>query len=265
VSTLRIALVQLAVEDGAPERNVARAEALIAAAPDADVYLLPELWTTGYAHATWPDTARAHTPRAVDAMRALATSRGAAVGGSLVSTNDDGTLVNRFWLVSPDAANPICYDKAHLFAPMAEPEHLVPGRSRVRTTLGTGPSAIDAALSICFDLRYPEHYRRDAVDGAQLFAVVSEWPHPRGEALRLFVRARAAENQAYLALCNRTGPAADGTRFCGGSCIVAPNGHVLVEAGEDECVIVGEVDASVVDRYRREFPVLPSRAAGIDY
>jgi predicted amidohydrolase len=265
VSALRIALVQLAVRDGAPERNVAHAATLVATAPPADVYLLPELWTTGYAHATWRDVARTQTPATVAAMRAMAESRRAHVGGSVISATADGGLVNRFWLVGPDGGAPVCYDKAHLFAPMREPEHLVGGDRRVRATLGSGAAAVDTALSICFDLRYPEHYRRDAVDGAQLFAVVSEWPHPRGEALRLFARARAAENQAYLALCNRTGPADDGTVFCGGSCLVAPNGDVLVEAGEEETVVVGEIDAEVVDRYRAEFAVLPGRAAGVDY
>lgn len=263
-SKLRIALVQLAVVDGAPEKNVAHAAAMIATAPAADLYLLPELFTTGYAHATWEDVARTQTPFTVAALRAMAESRRAWVGGSIVSRTDRG-LTNRFWLMGPNGAPAVTYDKSHLFAPMAEPEHLVGGTARVRTTLGTGAKAIDAALSICFDLRFPEHYRRDAVDGAQLFAVVSEWPHPRGEALRLFARARAAENQAYLALCNRVGPAADGTSFCGGSCIVSPTGEVLVDAGEEETVVVGEVDASVVDRYRREFGVLPYRTEGVDY
>lgn len=263
-TTLRVALVQLAVQDGAPDANVARAEALMSDAPAADVYLLPELWTTGYVQATWPAVARDHTPSAVAAMQAIANARGAWVGGSLI-TLDDGALTNRFWLLAPNGGDVTVYDKAHLFAPMAEPEHLAGGTRRVRACVGAGAASIDTALSVCFDLRFPEQYRRDAVDGAQLFAVVAEWPHPRGEALRLFARARAAENQAYLALCNRTGPAADGARFCGGSAIVAPDGGVIVEAGEEETVVVGTVDRAVVDRYRRDFPVISRRVDGVDY
>src|SRR5437868_8585683 len=118
-TTLRIALVQLAVHDGEPERNVARAEALVGDAPAADLYLLPELWTTGYAHGTWRDVARRHTPIAVHAMQAIADGRGAWVGGSLVSEGPNGTLVNRLWLAQPGGRAPVCYDKAHLFAPMA--------------------------------------------------------------------------------------------------------------------------------------------------
>ena len=264
-TTLRIALVQMAVADGAPERNVARAESLVGDAPPADLYLLPELWTTGYAHGTWRDVARRHTPAAVAAMQRLADGRNAWVGGSVITETADGALANRLWLAQPGRA-PVSYDKAHLFAPMDEPKHLTGGAQRVRACIGDGARAIDSALSICFDLRFPEQYRRDAVDGAQLFVVSSEWPHPRGEALRLFARARAAENQAYLALCNRVGPAADGAVFCGGSCLVAPNGEVLVDAGDsDEMVVVGEVDRAVVDRYRAEFPVVPLRVEGVDY
>jgi len=269
-TTLRVALVQLAVEDGAPERNVARAESLIGDAPAADLYLLPELWTTGYTHAAWRDVARAHTPNAVAAMQRLADARGAWVGGSVISETADGGIANRLWLAQPGgrdgARAPVTYDKAHLFAPMAEPAHLTGGTRRVRACVGEGAKAIDSALSICFDLRFPEQYRRDAADGAQLFVVASEWPHPRGAALRLFARARAAENQAYLALSNRVGPASDGAVFCGGSCLVAPNGDVLVDAGDtEETVVVGEVDRAVVDRYRAEFPVVPLRVEGVDY
>jgi predicted amidohydrolase len=264
-TALRVALIQLAVEDGQSARNVARAESLVAQAPQADLYLLPELWTTGYAHDTWRDVARHETPSAVGAMRALAAARHAWIGGSLITERDDGALVNRFWLVGPDEGTAVCYDKAHLFAPMAEPAHLAAGDRRVRTCVGHGAAAADTALSICFDLRFPEQYRRDAADGAQLFAVVSEWPDPRGEALRLFARARAAENQAFLALCNRVGPAADGSNFCGGSAVFAPDGSVLVDAGREEGVVVGEVDRAVVDRYRREFPVVGLRVEGVDY
>jgi predicted amidohydrolase len=265
-TTLRVALVQLAVADGEPERNVARAEALVSAAPAADLYLLPELWTTGYAHASWRDVARRHTPTAVEAMQALADARGAWVGGSVVSETADGGIANRLWLAQPGGRAAVTYDKAHLFAPMDEPAHLTGGTRRVRACIGEGARAIDSALSICFDLRFPEQYRRDAVDGAQLFVVASEWPHPRGAALRLFARARAAENQAYLALSNRVGPAADGTKFCGGSCLVAPNGDVLVDAGDaEETVVVGEVDRRVVERYRAEFPVVGLRVEGVDH
>ncbi len=266
---LRVALVQLAVTDGDPAANVARAVALVDAAPAADLYLLPELFTTGYAHASWPAAARGAAPRALEALRALAARRGAWVGGSFVAeapAADAGPgVANRFHLVAPDGAL-VTYDKAHLFPPMGEPERLAAGDRRVQACVGRGPGAAQTALSICFDLRFPEQYRLDALDGATLFACVAEWPHPRGETLRLLARARAAENQAWLALCNRAGPAADGTVFAGGSCVVAPDGQVVADAGEaPDAVVVADVDPQAALRARAGFAVLPLRRAGVDW
>ena len=89
--------------------------------------------------------------------------------------------------------------------------------------------------------------------------------HPRGDTLRLLARARAAENQAWLALCNRVGPAADGSAFAGGSCVISPDGAVVVDAGDAaDAVVVAEVDVGVALRARAAFPVLPLRVAGVD-
>ncbi|MGZ8412689.1 MAG: nitrilase-related carbon-nitrogen hydrolase [Gemmatirosa sp.] len=267
-TTLRIALVQMTVTDGDVAANVARATTLVTAAPAADVYLLPELFTTGYAHDAWEDSARG-AARTLDAMQQLADARQAWIAGSFIARTTDGGLANRLHLLAPRGAAPsaalVTYDKAHLFPPMGEPERLVAGTARVRTPVGRGEAAADAALSICFDLRFPEQYRRDAADGATLFLCVAAWPHPRGETLRLLSRARAAENQAWLALCNRVGPSADGTAFAGGSCIVAPDGTVVADAGEaTDAVVVADVDPGVALRARATFPVLPLRVPGID-
>lgn len=265
--SLRVALLQLAVEDGAPARNAARAFDLLRGAPDADLYLLPELWTTGYAHASWPAAADESTPKVAAELQRIADERGAVLGGSMIARRDDGALVNRFWLFAPNGlpdagadAEPVWYDKAHLFAPMGEPEHLAAGDRRVRADV----AGADVALSVCFDLRFPEMYRHDAADGAALFLVVSAWPHPRAETLRLLARARAVENQAALVLCNRAGSGADGTAFCGGSCVIAPDGSVVADAGEEETVLIAEVDVAAVSRLRQRFPVLTARAPAVD-
>lgn len=267
---LRVALVQLAVADGDPADNVARAAALIRGAPAADVYLLPELFTTGYAHAAWARVAREDTPGVIATLHALADERGAWVGGSMIAEAPGGRLANRFHLFAPaDArgAGPalVTYDKAHLFPPMGEPGRLTGGTARVRACVGRGGAAADTALSICFDLRFPEQYRLDAVAGATLFVCVAEWPHPRSATLRLLARARAAENQAWLALCNRVGPASDGTTFCGGSCVIAPDGAVVADAGEAvDVVTMAEVDVGAAHRARAGFAVLSLRVAGVD-
>lgn len=255
------AAVQMQIVDGDPAVNLCHAAELVNAHPGAALYVLPELWTTGYAHGVWNDAARNSTPDICVDIQALAESTGAWIAGSMISQNAEGRLVNRLRVFSPEGGAPLFYDKGHLFHPMQEHLHLTAGKHRVRHRIG----GVETALSICFDLRFPEMYRRDAVEGAELFLVVSEWPHPRSETLRILARARAMENQAYLVLSNRVGPASDGTAFCGGSMVVAPDGAILVDAGEAEAVIFAEIDAAKVRGMREGFPVLGQRTADLDF
>lgn len=258
---LRIALVQMAVADGQPTRNLERAVAAIESAPGADLYLLPELWTTGYDHAGWPEAAR-QTPAIHTALQRLSASRRAVIGGSLIDRAGDA-LVNRFWLCYPDGRSPVTYDKGHLFAPMREDQHLIAGDRRVSAPL----NGWTANLSLCFDLRFPEMYRLAAVGGADLFLVASEWPAERATALRTLATARALENQAFLALVNRIGKAGtDGTAFGGGSMLVAPDGTIVADAGtSDERVVIGVADRTLVAKARSTLQVLPLRRAGLDH
>lgn len=256
---LRVALVQMEVADGDPARNLAQAEQMIAGHAGADLYLLPELWTTGYVHAAWPALAKM-TPDVLKDLGRIAGDRRAVVGGTLISTNADGQLVNRFWLVGKNGVMG-CYDKAHLFPPMGEPAHLAPGTSRSRVSLGPWT----AALSICYDLRFPEMYRRDAVDGADLFLVPSEWPAERAGAMQALAVARAIENQAYVALTNRVGVAADGTSFRGGSLIIAPDGEIVTSAGGQAGVVVGTLAFDRIAVTRGQEAHFAGRRPGVDY
>lgn len=258
---LRIALVQMAIADGAPAANLARATQLIRGADQADLYLLPELFTTGYAHDQWPTSADRDTPVIAAALQRLATERAAVIAGSMIARAPNG-LVNRFWLFRPGNVEPVVYDKGHLFAPMAEDRHLVAGERRVRTPI----AGWCAALSLCFDLRFPEMYRMDAVQGADLFLVAAEWPAERAPALRALAVARAIENQAYLALVNRVGTAAtDGTAFGGGSALIGPDGSVLADATDTERVVIAVARHANAVEARQRLAVLPLRRAGLDF
>lgn len=261
MTSLTVAAIQLAVVDGEPEHNLEQALRLLHASPGADLYLLPELWTTGYDHGSWADTADRVTPRIAHELARVSQDVGARIGGSMVTRNERGHLVNRFWLFGPDGGPPVLYDKAHLFAPMEEDRYLEAGTCRIRTAVG----GFTGALSICFDLRFPEQYRLDAVEGADLFLVVAEWPAARAEVMRLLARARAAENQAFLALTNRAGTGRDGTQFGGRSLIVAPTGQLLAEGGGAEEVLRAELNVEAVRNARSALVVLAGRRPGVDY
>lgn len=261
MSTLSIALVQLEVRDGRPRTNLERVLDLLKDAERADLYLLPELWTTGYAHDTWARTAEVDTPIVCAELARLSNDLDATIAGSMISLDQGGCLRNRLWVFGPGDQCPVTYDKGHLFAPLGEDRYLTPGESRVRLPLGPWT----AGLSICFDLRFPEMYRLDALAGADLFLNVSAWPSERAETLRLLARVRALENQTFLALCNRFGTGSDGLHFGGGSAVVAPDGTLVADAGEGEGVTVATIDRKKVAEVRSGFPVLSRRAAGVDW
>lgn len=261
MTTLRVGVVQMEIADGLAQRNLDRVVALIHGAPQADVYLLPELWSTGYAHAAWRRSAETETPVLAEALQRLSTERGARIAGSMISVDEQGRLTNRLWLFSPDGRAPATYDKGHLFSPLQEDRYLAAGTRRVRVDI----DGWTAALSICFDLRFPEMYRGDALDGANLFLVVAEWPAARASVLRVLARARAIENHAFLVLCNRCGVAADGLAFGGGSALFAPDGSVVADAGSHEQVLVGILDPQAVTAARTLAPVLELRRAGLDW
>jgi omega-amidase len=264
---MRIALVQMAVTDGNVQVNLERAEAFVrdaASGERPDIILLPEMWTTGYAHDSWAGAADRETPLVMERLSALAQELKVSIGGSMVTRREDGALTNRFTIVSSDGSIVGAYDKSHLFSPLREKEFLAPGKNRVHATVGS-EERVSAAMSICYDLRFPGMYRASAYEGVPLFLVVSAWPEPRCVALRTLARARAVENQAFLALCNRVGPSSDGTQFCGGSMVVSPTGELLLDLGTTEGVGVTTVRLQESAAARAALRVLEDEVDEIDF
>ena len=97
------------------------------------------------------------------------------------------------------------------------------------------------ALDICYDLRFPEMWRRYTEAGAQVIILPAEWPLRRVEHWRILLRARAVENQLFVVGCNRAGVDADG-EFGGHSAAIDPWGRVLVEGGSEPELLMATLD-----------------------
>ena len=108
---------------------------------------------------------------------------------------------------------------------------------------------------ICYDLRFPEHFRVATRRGAQLLAVISSWPSARIQHWVTLLQARAIENQAYVAGVNRCG-ADPHYAYSGRTLIVGPRGDILADAGDGEKVISADIDLAGLLAYRNEFPFL---------
>lgn len=255
MTSLRVALVQMDIEDGVVERNLTRAGDLIDAHPGAQLYLLPELWSSGYVHDQWPVLAKDTTPGVLESLRRIAKRHGATIGGTLISLNDHAQLVNRFWLVGEEGVLG-CYDKAHLFAPMDEPKHLTPGSRRQRLPVGEWT----AALSICYDLRFPALYQALSAAGATVLAIPAAFTRPTGAAhWHVLMRARAIESAAFVVAAAQTGEHEDGRATYGHSLVVDPWGEVLLDMGEDAGIGFAELDPDRIADVRSRIPVIDHR------
>jgi predicted amidohydrolase len=120
------------------------------------------------------------------------------------------------------------------------------------------PGGARAGLSTCYDLRFPELYRRQLDAGATVFVVPAAWPKARVRHWTLLAHARAVEDQCVVIACNTAGTHA-GTQMGGHSQVVDAKGEALAMAGEGEQVLSVDIDLAQVAAWREQFPVLRDR------
>ncbi|MBX3050223.1 MAG: carbon-nitrogen family hydrolase [Caldilineaceae bacterium] len=243
-----------------PAHNFDRAAGFVAEAArrGSQLVVLPELWNTAYdlenaaAHAA-PLAQTADEPGAFGDFARLARDNRVWLAGSLLESRN-GRYYNTTALYSPAGALQANYSKIHLVPMLDEHLYLTGGEKR---TLADTPWG-KAGLAICYDLRFPELFRRYALDGARLMILPAEWPRVRQAHWRTLLRARAIENQCYVLACNRVGESKN-VEFGGASAVIDPWGQALVEGGESEALLTVSFDPAFVDEVRQRIPIFADR------
>ena len=267
---MKIALAQLELEHAAVEANVDRALRAIAdaAARDADLVVLPEVFTVGYfAFDAYARHAESLVGETLTRVREAAADHGVAVlAGSVIEdlaatraetdlSPPEGDLANTAVLFDAEGTRIAVYRKHHLFGyESAESELLTPGESLATADL----CGFTVGVTTCYDLRFPELYRVLAERGAELICVPSAWPYPRVEHWKLLPRARAVENLQYMATCNGSGQFDDAT-LVGRSSVYDPWGTTLASSGDDPALVTADLDPDRVAAVREEFPAWQDR------
>ena len=244
---MRVRILQHDIVWGDPEANRRQLEEQIDAHPNADLYVLPEMWPTGFV--TDPeDVAEPATGPSFNWMAETAQRHNAAIAGSL-AVREDGRYYNRFYFVSPDGW--WChYDKRHLFGYGGEDKHYTPGDRRMVVEW----RGVRFLLAVCYDLRFPVWTRNHKAYDAILY--VANWPTARIEAWNTLLRARAIENQCYVVGVNRVGSDPNCT-YCGCSAIIDAYGRTIAECDKDKVMSVEAcLDMDALEAFRRKFPVL---------
>ncbi len=247
MAKIKVTILQRDIIWGNPVQNVERADAAIRSLPDADIYILPEMFSTGFC--TQPEgIAESDSSKTLQWMQRTAAERNCAVAGS-IAVEKDGKFYNRFYFVHPDGKVEH-YDKKHLFTFGGEHKRFTAGEERVIVSF----RGVRILLEVCYDLRFPI-WSRNRGDYDMIIYVAS-WPTPRVAAWSALLVARAIENQCYVAGVNRVGtdPACE---YCGGSVVIDPYGRIIAacENGKEEAA-TAEIDMAALEAFREKFPVL---------
>ena len=272
---MRVHVVQVAYGDDetVPDR-IARVAGLVREQRGADLVVLPELWSHGgFSYQRWVERAEPLLGPTVQAISAAAREIGAVVhAGSFVETappdapaDQRGETGRGLWntsaLLGRDGELLVHYRKIHRFGfGQGEPALMEAGEDVAAVPMpeSEGLGELTLGLATCYDLRFPELFRRLLDAGSKLVLIPAAWPAARVEAWQLLGRARAMENQFVVVQCNTAGTHS-GVRMGGHSQVLDATGAVLAEAGEKEEVLVVDVDLAAVDAWRAQFPVLADR------
>ncbi len=263
---IRVACIQLTSRADKAE-NLERAERLVAraAAGGADFVVLPEKWNAiGDLEALHAAAEPLGGGDSVAAMSEWARRNGITLVGGSITERREGheKLSNTSLVFGPDGDLIATYRKIHLFDVEVgghiyrESEGEEPGEEPVVAHA----ESWRIGLSVCYDVRFPELYRILALEGAELFTVPAHFTlHTGKDHWHVLLRARAIENQCYVAAAAQVGETMAGKPSYGRSLIADPWGIVLAQAPDEETVIFAEIDRARLQDVRRRLPSLASR------
>lgn len=187
------------------------------------------------------------------------------IGGSVPFMVEEGQNSRASCFVfNPQGLLESRYDKIHLFdASVADQQRFY--RESSEYSAGQQPFVVDigqarVGLSICYDLRFPELYRKLVSAGANILTVPSAFTHATGQShWEVLLRARAIENQCYVLAANQGGVHPNKRQTYGHSMIISPWGEVLARAKKEPAVLLAELDMDVLFEIRRQMPCLEHR------
>lgn len=255
---MTITLLQQDIVWNNPTANQKAAESAILSAAKSDLYVLPEMWSTGFA--TQPEGVAEKDQASLVWMKQMANQLNSAIAGS-IATVENGKFFNRFYFVKPsidEADNEISYyDKHHLFTYSGEHHRYTAGQNRIIVEW----RGVRFLLQVCYDLRFPIFARNEAEGPNSYDAAlyVASWPLSRRAPWDTLLRARAIENQCYVCGVNRVGKD-ESCEYNGGTVVIDAYGKTIAACNDGEVgAITVSLDLEKLNAFRKKFPVLYDR------
>ncbi len=244
---LRVTIVQTQLhwQDAAANRAMFTKK-LAAAAPQTDLIVLPEMFTTSFSMDA-PTLAEAANGTTLAWMQQQAALYQAVLTGSVI-VQENGQYYNRLYWVRPNGSF-ATYDKRHLFRMAKEHHTYTAGKERLVVEL----KGWNICPLVCYDLRFPVWSRNANLD-YDLLLYVANWPQVRSLAWRTLLQARAIENVAYVVGVNRVGTDGNNHPYSGDSAVIHPKGHHLLQTSHAEGIHTLTLHKQELTDFREAFP-----------
>lgn len=212
-----------------------------------DLVILPETFTTGFSMRAH-DLAEPMDGPTINWLLSLSQTTGLAIGGSLI-IKENGLYYNRFVFVTPDGEI-FHYDKRHLFSIGGESSSFTAGKQRLIVNF----HGWRIAFYICYDVRFPVWCRN--VNDTDLMIFTANWPASRNEVWKTLLKARAIENQVYVAGVNRIGKDGNDILYVGESQMINARGDVFSDSNLiNTGFLTFEISLKELNDFREKFPV----------
>ena len=252
---MKVVLLQTDICWGRQDENIRQASRLMDDAQGGDLYVLPEMWATGFVMQPGSMVGSESDCEALQWMQRVAGERQCAVSGSLAVQAADGSFRNRHYFVDGRSGQTSYYDKHHLFTYGGEHQSYVPGQSHTIVSY----MGWRLLLQTCYDLRFPCWSRY--ADGREYDAMicVANWPSSRQSAWQLLLRARAIENQCYVIGVNRVGDD-EKCHYIGASAVADVRGRTVAQCKRGlQQALMCDISKEHLEYSRSRFRVLEDR------
>ena len=263
-----ILAIQLHSKTGNKDINIKKAEYFIEknAKKGLDLVVLPEFFSTGIDRKSFKENPEdIYGGETISKISEIAKRYQTNIIAGSVIEKDGEKLYNTSFVINRDGNIVNKYRKIHLYNYLGgtEGENITAGETEIVTELDFGK----VGLAICFDIRYPLHFKKLAKMGAEIIVLPTAWVVPRelyydknmlANAQEMWIamnKVRSYDNYVYFVSCGQTKDANDIVSCIGNSMIVAPSSEVLAMAKNDETAIFAKVELAAVENYRKIFPI----------
>ena len=216
-----------------------------------DLILLPEMFPTGFSTNVDKICSQENNILLLQWMYQQAQASKAMIAGS-IAIKENNSYYNRYYWIAPDGTTKH-YDKHHLFSMSLEPKYF---------TSGNEPKQFEwrgwkIKPVLCYEIRFPEWCRNNRSNPYDILICAASWPSVRSDVWITLLKARAIENQCYVAGVNRVGVDGAGLHHKGDSLVYSPKGEIIARIPEnEENTVTFEISLSKMNDFRRKFPVL---------